>query len=275
MYAAVVPNRNSPPAILLREGRREGAQVKTRTLANITHWKPERIEALRRSLKGEFDGIGLDVDPVVDRNFGVLFVLKRLADRLEITKALGKSRMGKLGLFLVLARIADQGSRLSALRWAEDHCVEEILGLESVHGTEIYEALEWLYDNQGKIEKKLFESYARKTGEPEALVLYPVFVRKAARTRGHAVVAMLALKIVREAQEVLKKAFGSASEGRNAILLDDALRILSRFCFYRWSIKGKEFLCLPQPDDRLTAVFNAFGISPPRKTSRSMLAVKQ
>jgi transposase len=175
MYVAVVPNRNSPPAILLREGYREEGKAKTRTLANITHWKPERIEALSRVLKGEFDGLlGGDVDPITDRIFGVLFVLKELADRVGITKVLGKTPMGKLALFLVLARIADQGSRLSAVRWAEDHCVAEVLGLDKFDEEDLYRALDWLAARQDKIEKKLYRAYARKKGSPNVLVLYDV-----------------------------------------------------------------------------------------------------
>jgi len=54
MYIATVPNRSSPPAILLRESFREGTRVKTRTLANLTSWPPPKIEALRRLLHGEF-----------------------------------------------------------------------------------------------------------------------------------------------------------------------------------------------------------------------------
>jgi len=58
MYVATVPNRSSPPAILLRESYREGARVKSRTLANLTKWAPAKIEALRRLLHGEFAGPG-------------------------------------------------------------------------------------------------------------------------------------------------------------------------------------------------------------------------
>ena len=175
MYVATVPNRNSPPAILLREGYREGGKSKTRTLGNLTHWKPERIEALARALKGEFDGlVGGDVDPTTDRIYGVLFVLKELADRVGITKALGKTPMGKLALFLVLARIADQGSRLSAVRWAEDHCVAEILGLDEFDEEDLYRAMDWLAARQDKVEKKLYRAYAKKKGSPNILVLYDV-----------------------------------------------------------------------------------------------------
>jgi transposase len=174
MYVAVVPNRSSPPAILLRQGYRENGKSKNRTLANLTGWAPERIEALRRALKGEFDGVLGDLDPISDRTFGVLFVLNQLADRLGIVKALGKNRMGKLALFLVLARVAHQGSRLSAVRWAQNHCVAEILGLSDLDKRDLYRALDWAAQHQERIEKKLFRAYARKKGSPPVLVLYDV-----------------------------------------------------------------------------------------------------
>ena len=53
MYIATIPNRSSPPAILLRESYRQDGQVKTRTLANLTHWPPAQLEALRRVLRGD------------------------------------------------------------------------------------------------------------------------------------------------------------------------------------------------------------------------------
>ena len=118
MYIATVPNRHSPPAILLRESCREGDKVRTRTLANLSSWAPARIEALRRALKGEFDGLGGDRPPTCGPIFAVLFVLKQLADRLGLMRALGKERRAQLALFLVLVRVAAQGSRLSAVRWA-------------------------------------------------------------------------------------------------------------------------------------------------------------
>jgi len=89
MYLTSIPNRNSPPAILLRESYREDGKVKTRTLANVTNWNPAVVEAMRQALKGEF---ALGGDPVSGEIFGVLFVLKQLADRLGISAALGKSQ---------------------------------------------------------------------------------------------------------------------------------------------------------------------------------------
>ena len=116
MYLATVPNRNSPPAILLRESYREGDKVHTRTISNITAWLPERIEALRRTFKGEFDQAAQQSFPQCAEVFGTLFALKKLADEVGVTSALGNAHLSKHALFPVLARIAHQGSRLSELR---------------------------------------------------------------------------------------------------------------------------------------------------------------
>jgi transposase len=174
MYIATIPNRNSPPAILLRMGYRKDGKVKTVTLANLTDWPVERVEALRRAFRGDFDGCLGDIDPVSDRVFGVLYALNELAKRCGVSKALGKSTMAKLVLFLILARIADQGSRLSSVRWAQDHCVSEILGLTDVDLKDLYCAMDWAEEQQDGIEKQLFRTYTCGSGAPQALVLYDV-----------------------------------------------------------------------------------------------------
>jgi transposase len=172
MYIATIPNRTSPPAILLRQGYREGKKVKSRTLANLTHWKPERIEALRRALRGEFDGLG--GDPQSRAIFGVVFALKHLANQVGIPQALEQRREAKLTLFLVLARIAHGGSRLSAVRWAAHHAVEELLGVAEFDEDDLYQALDWVAAQQPKIESRLYREYVRRTGKPPVLVLYDV-----------------------------------------------------------------------------------------------------
>lgn len=172
MYIATVPNRNSPPAILLREAYREAGKVKNRTLANLTRWKPDRIEALRRALKGEFNGLAGALQS--GEIFGVLFALKHLADERGIARALGKSKEATLALFLVLARLAHGGSRLSAVRWARHQAVEDLLGLSSFAEEDLYAALEWLATEQTRIETRLYESYLKRSDQPPALVLYDV-----------------------------------------------------------------------------------------------------
>jgi transposase len=173
MYIATVPNRSSPPAILLRESFRLNGRVKSRTLANLSHWDPARIEALRRALRGDFDHASVG-EPTLGPVFGLLQVLKQIADELGITAALGSSRLGKLALFLVLARLAHQGSRLSAVRWSQDHAVSEVLGLTSFDEDELYAALDDLCARQEKIEQALYRRYLRRCGEPPRLFLYDV-----------------------------------------------------------------------------------------------------
>src|SRR5450759_632363 len=173
MYIASVPNRTSPPAILLRESFRQDGKVKNRTLANLSAWPLARIDALRRLLRGDLD-TALAGDPTSGLVFGLLFALKQLADELGLTKALGHSRLGKLSLFLLLARLAHQGSRLSAVRWAKDQAVSEVLGLGAFDEDDLYAALDDLAARQEKIEQALYRRYLVRRGAPPTLFLYDV-----------------------------------------------------------------------------------------------------
>ena len=172
MYVAVVPNRSSPPAILLRESFRQHGKVKNRTLANLSRWDPARIQALRRALRGDFDH--LTAEPTSGLVFGLLFALKQLADSLGLTAAVGKTRLAKLALFLVLARVAHQGSRLSAVRWAADQAVAEVLGLGPFDEDDLYAALDDLCARQAQIEQALFRQYLKRCGAPPTLFLYDI-----------------------------------------------------------------------------------------------------
>src|SRR3974377_776582 len=175
MYIATVPNRNSPPAILLRESFRQNGKVKNRTLANLPHWPTVRVEALRRLLRGEFDQAAeLSLAPQLGPCFGLLLVLKQIAEALGLRAALGHSRLAKLALFLVLARVAHQGSRLSAVRWAQDQAVAEVLGLGKFDEDDLYAALDDLAARQKKIETRLYRRYLERRAQPPRLFLYDV-----------------------------------------------------------------------------------------------------
>jgi transposase len=171
MYIDTVPNRNSPPAILLRESYRDHGKVKKRTLANLSKLPKELIERIRQALAGPVQVIGESVSGVI---FGVLFVLNALARQCGLQQALGPSRLASLTLFLVLARIAHQGSRLSAVRWARDHAVKAVLGLGAFDEEDLYEALDWAAEHQEAIEQRLYRDYVERTGQTPALVLYDV-----------------------------------------------------------------------------------------------------
>jgi hypothetical protein len=172
MFVARIPNRNSKPAILLRESYREGGKVRTRTIANLTRWAPERIAAMERLVKGEFDGWSGEMTS--GEVFGVLFALKQLADQVGLTRVLGTAPESKLNLFLILARIAHGGSRLSAVRWAQQHTVEDVLGVGAFDEDDLYAALDWLASQQERIEQALYQVYVKRCGQPPVLVLYDV-----------------------------------------------------------------------------------------------------
>ena len=180
MYIESVPNRKSPPTILLRESYRENGVVKKRTTANLTKWPKTLVADMKNSLAGKSldprDKVQTDVIDSIQSGpvFGVLAVLKQLADEIGLTKALGSSRLARLTLFLVLARIAHQGSRLSAVRWARNHAVKEILEVNYFNEDDLYKALDWVEDNQERIEKVLYKKYVKDNGRPPLLVLYDI-----------------------------------------------------------------------------------------------------
>src|SRR5499427_4107925 len=173
MYIDVVPNRNSPPAILLRESIRHGTTIRKRTLANLSQWDPVRVDALRRALRGEFDHLPAG-DPVCGPVLGELYALKQIADDLGITRVLGRTQSGKLALFLTLARVAHQGSRLSAVRWAQQQAVSEVLGLSGFDEDDLYATLDALTQRQERIEQQLYRRYVARRGSPPGLFLYDV-----------------------------------------------------------------------------------------------------
>lgn len=174
MYISSIPNRSSPPAILLRESYRKDGKVCTRTLANLTKWKAEHIEALRLILKNEFDAAQALGTPSCGKVFGLLFALNHLAKETGISKALGKQKYSSLALFLILARIAHQGSRLSSLRWGHQHAVNDILGLEDFDENDLYKALDWIEQHQEAIEQNLYKQYLKEHKRPPQLVLYDI-----------------------------------------------------------------------------------------------------
>jgi hypothetical protein len=101
------------------------------------------------------------------------------------------------------------------------------------------------------------------------LEVRPVFVRKKLRTRAHVLIAMLALKIVRDAQEHLKTA--SASDENERLSFQDALRTMSRLCLHRYHLRDDaEFLRLPPLDNRQILICNALGIRPPSQKQFSV-----
>ena len=173
MYVETVPNRNSPPAILLREGRREGKKVHKRTLANLTHWPKDKIERLRRVLKNE---------PLVHPD--QLFVIERSLPHGHVELLLEAIRQLKLPalidprpspkrdrvLAMILQRLLHPASKLATTRLWHTTTLAEELSLEDTDEDDLYEAMDWLLERQDRIERKLAKRHLAE-GDP---VLYDV-----------------------------------------------------------------------------------------------------
>lgn len=163
---------------LLRESYREGKKVKNRTIANLSRCSPEEIEAIRLALhhKKNLDGLKLgqnkDISIKQGLSVGAVWVLYAIARQLGIVDALGHTRQGKLALWQVLARIISQGSRLSAVRLAATHAACDVLGLSKFNEDNLYDNLDWLCDNQTKIEQRLFRGMSLT--QTSGLFLYDV-----------------------------------------------------------------------------------------------------
>jgi hypothetical protein len=108
MYVTKVPNRSSPPAVLLRESYRDGGKVKTRTLANLTNWPGAKVEALRRVLKGETAIASADAFRI-ERSLphGHAAAVLGMARKLKLDKLLPRSRLGKLALAMIPDHVRD------------------------------------------------------------------------------------------------------------------------------------------------------------------------
>jgi hypothetical protein len=173
MYIETVPNRNSPPAILLREGWREGKKTLKRTIANLSDWPRQKIETFRRLLRDE-----VLISPAD------LFETERTLPHGHVEAILGTIR--KIGLDtvisskrcperdLVLAMIVERlihpCSKLATTRLWHTTTLAEELSVQEADEDDLYEAMDWLLTRQERIEKKLAERHLTDG----AMVLYDV-----------------------------------------------------------------------------------------------------
>jgi len=178
MYVTAIPNRNSPPAILLRESYRDNGKVKTRTIANISHLRPQQIQALRAALSGSVSPAAL---PLPDS-----FLIERSRPHGHVAAVLGSlrklqldaildpqpSRQRDLVVAMIAARILDPASKLATSRGLHSDTLHsslgELLGLDSAGDAELYTAMDWLLQRQPRIEQEL----AKRQLEEGAIVLY-------------------------------------------------------------------------------------------------------
>jgi transposase len=173
MYIDKVPNRNSPPAILLRESHRVGGKMVKNTIANLSKCPPQAIEALRLALRG--------VELVPKEDF---FSVERSIPHGHVQAVLGLMRTLGVGpllasrpcherdlvMAMIAQRILDPCSKLATTRVWHTTTLAQELGVEDADANELYEALDWLLARQARIEKKL----AKRHLDEGATVLFDV-----------------------------------------------------------------------------------------------------
>src|SRR6267143_333991 len=175
MYIETVPNRGSPPAILLRESFRDNGRVKKRTLANLSDWPTALVAGFRTLLKGGIavaaEGIGIRRALPHGHAAAVLGTIRLIG----LDRLLGKPsdpRLAPLAIALIASRLISPTSKLATARdlTADTACssLGRLLGLGAVDEVELYRALDWLGARQAAVETGL----ARRHLKEGALVLY-------------------------------------------------------------------------------------------------------
>ena len=176
MHVDIVPNRGSPPAILLRESYRENGKPKKRTLANISHWPADRVDQLRAVLRGErLLPASQAIEIIRALPHGHVLAALGTARQIALDELLPRrapQRRRDLAQALIIARVLDPAAKLATARMLDpataSHSLGEALGLGRVSANELYAALDWLQSEQEFIEASL----ARRHLKDGALLLY-------------------------------------------------------------------------------------------------------
>ena len=171
MYIATVPNRSSPPAILLRESFRENGKVKSRTLANLSKLPKEALELLKRHLAGQRH-VSMDeaFRHVKSWHHGHVQAVRRAMKQLDFERLIGpaRSRERDLVLALVTARILAPQSKLATTRSWQVTSLPQAFEVGDAHEDDLYAAMDWLLTQQEDIEARLASRHLKEGG----LVLY-------------------------------------------------------------------------------------------------------
>jgi transposase len=173
MYIETVPNRNSPPAVLLREGWREGKKTRKRTLANLSAWPPEKVETFRRLLRDE--PLASPHDLLTTRQtlpHGHVEAVRAMIRRLGLDSLIASQRCRERHLVvgMIIQRLLSPCSKLATPRAWQATTLAEELGVEEASEDDLYQAMDWLLARQERIEKKLAARHLHEGG----LVLYDV-----------------------------------------------------------------------------------------------------
>jgi transposase len=174
MYIETVPNRNSRPAILLREGWREDKKTVKRTLANLSDWPQPKIEALRRVLRDE--ALVSPEDLLTTRQTlphgHVEAMILAMIHQLDLEAVISSQRCRERDLVvaMIVQRLIDPCSKLATTRAWHTTTLAEDRGVADANEDELYAAMDWLGKRQERIEKKLAARHLTEGG----LVLYDV-----------------------------------------------------------------------------------------------------
>jgi transposase len=158
MHVDIVPNRQSPPAVLLRESYRDGTKVRKRTLANLSALSAAQVDAIRRTLRGETLVPLADLFEIVHSHHhghvhAIHIAIKQLG--FESLIASRPSRERDLIVAMVMARIIEPTSKLATTRWWHATTLPAMCGVADANEDDLYAALDWLITRQAHIEKKL------------------------------------------------------------------------------------------------------------------------
>lgn len=173
MYVETVPNRNSPPAILLREGWREGEKTHKRTLANISDWPKSQIENLRRVLRNEplvspHDLFKTERTVPHGHVEAILGTIRKLG--LDVIIASKRCRERDLVLAMIVERLIHPCSKLATTRQWHSTTLAEELSVQDANEDDLYDAMDWVLARKQRIENKL----AKRHFSEGPLVLYDV-----------------------------------------------------------------------------------------------------
>ncbi len=167
MYIAIVPNRNSPPAVLLREDHREGGKTIKRTLANLSTLPPAAVVALRAVLKGE-RLVGATDYFVVERSLpsGHVRAVKGTMERLGMTELIASKpcRERDLVLAMIAQRVLRPDSKLGTVARFTDTTLAVDFEVEDANEDDLYAAMDWLWQRQSFIERKLAQRHLKSGG---------------------------------------------------------------------------------------------------------------
>jgi len=175
MYVEVVPNRSSPPAVLLRSATRQGKQILKRTLANLSDWPSAQVDLLRRVLKGETllspsEALRIQRSWPHGHVAATLGVLRHLG--VERTLARARCPQRDLVCAMIVARILTPASKLATARGLSAHTatssLASLLDLRDPNEDQLYAALDWLQTRQSRIEGQLAQRHLSEG----SLVLY-------------------------------------------------------------------------------------------------------